>query len=75
LITCGSGINLLIAFGKTSGKIFFLANFLLVLCCLLVLLVVFSFVNNDLVKLAGGKSLTFIFLIFITGSSLKIRKL
>jgi len=77
-ITCGSGTNLLIetvGFGKTMGDIFGLDNFPPVLGCLLVLLVVFSFVNNDLVKFAGGKSLTFIFLILITGSTLKIKKL
>jgi len=77
-IACGSGINLLIetvGVGKTIGDIFFLDNFPPVLDCLLVSLVVFSFVNNDLVKFAGGKSLTLIFLILITGSTLKIRKL
>jgi len=77
-ITCGSGINLLIGtvgVGKSIGENLFLRNCLPVLACLLVILIVFSLVNNDLVKFAGGKSLTFKFLIFITGSFLKIRKL
>lgn len=77
-ITCGSGINLLIetdcifsfiVLGKTIDEVFFWGNFKPVLGCLLVLLVVFSLLNNDLVKFADSKSLTF--LLLITGSYLK----
>jgi len=61
-IFCRSGINLLIGFGKTIGGTGFR---IFVLFSLLVLLVVFSFLNDDLFKFVGVGPF----------SSLKIRNL
>lgn len=81
-ITCGSGINLLIGndwifslieFGKTIDEDLVCGNFKPMLGCLLVLLVVFSFLKNDFVKFTVGISLKLIFLILVTGSFLKIK--